>query len=181
MKTYGDSGGIAPLILKLGTTCWWVVSFTLRPVWSQPMNPTRHVMTRVPSWLPASRIVTDWRRVHKYLTQSVQRRGVLTYCTHIQFRKTSSSTTTEVSTAICGLEGRIQTQVVPCVVKQDTGPWGWRQYVLPKRWHLSTGPYGFTTQRTNSDWKSSRLIRERTRFKSRLGHSLYSFRGFLQS
>jgi hypothetical protein len=30
-------------------------------------------------------------------------------------------------------------------------PWGWRQYVSPKRWYLSSSPHDVTTQKINSD------------------------------
>jgi hypothetical protein len=35
MKAYWRSGGISPLILNLGTRCWWVVSFTPQPLYPQ--------------------------------------------------------------------------------------------------------------------------------------------------
>jgi hypothetical protein len=43
MKTYWASGGIAPRILELGTRCWSVTIFTLRPLYPQgksPWNPS---------------------------------------------------------------------------------------------------------------------------------------------
>jgi hypothetical protein len=39
MKTYWGSGGIAPLILDLGTKWMWVVSFTPRPLYRQGKSP----------------------------------------------------------------------------------------------------------------------------------------------
>jgi hypothetical protein len=39
VRTYWRSGGIAPFILDLGTRWMWVVSFTLRPPYSQGKIP----------------------------------------------------------------------------------------------------------------------------------------------
>jgi hypothetical protein len=39
MKAYWGSGGIAPLILDLGTRWRWVVSFTPRPLYPQGKSP----------------------------------------------------------------------------------------------------------------------------------------------
>jgi hypothetical protein len=39
MKAYWGSGGIAPLIIDLGTRWRWVVSFTPRPLYPQGENP----------------------------------------------------------------------------------------------------------------------------------------------
>jgi hypothetical protein len=42
MKTYWESGGIAPRILELGTTWRWVVSFTPRPSHPRERAPGTH-------------------------------------------------------------------------------------------------------------------------------------------
>jgi hypothetical protein len=39
MKEYCGSGSIAPRIFGLGTSCRWVVSFTLRPLYRQGKSP----------------------------------------------------------------------------------------------------------------------------------------------
>jgi hypothetical protein len=40
IKAYTGSRGIAPLILNLYTIWWWVVNFTLRPLYSRERTPT---------------------------------------------------------------------------------------------------------------------------------------------
>jgi len=40
MKAYCRSGGIALLILDLGTRWSWVVSFTIRPLYPQGKSPS---------------------------------------------------------------------------------------------------------------------------------------------
>jgi hypothetical protein len=39
MEVYLGSGGVAPLILDLGTTWRWVVNFTPRPLYFQGKSP----------------------------------------------------------------------------------------------------------------------------------------------
>jgi len=47
MKTYSESGGIAPPILDLDTRWRWVVSFTPRPFYSQGKSPRYPLVRRL--------------------------------------------------------------------------------------------------------------------------------------
>jgi len=49
MKTYWGSGGIDSHILNFGTRWKWVVSFTLRPLYSRWRNQ-RYPLDRRPGW-----------------------------------------------------------------------------------------------------------------------------------
>jgi hypothetical protein len=48
MKTHGGSGCIDPCFLDLGTAWRWVVSFTLRPLYSRGKSPGTH---RIGGWV----------------------------------------------------------------------------------------------------------------------------------